>query len=291
VHEFTPGESEKLKLRGHLFAVISTSHTEQGVDTIAAGRELLARFHEEYYGSAEGKPFNVLKGATQKVADEFRGTWGDVEIVAAAFVDNVVYSAAIGGGGVMISRNGSLGKILESENDQVVVASGYPLAGDVILLATKAFFDKVPHGMIKAALSASTPGDSIETLGPMVLGTENQGNLGATVIKFEENKETEPVFAEGVSESNFKNTPMFIEKIQGALNNIFKKNPQRNIYLKTEPVEEVSPKSKKLTFTIAAILLFLLAVSIGFGIRQKHINDLKNTKGFSNKRAMKLIRL
>jgi hypothetical protein len=277
VHEFTPEDPVKLKLRGHLFAIVSTSHTEQGIDTITAGRELLTRYHEEYYGNLEGKPFNVLRDATQKVADEFRMNWGDVEIVAASFVDNVVYSAAVGGAAVMIFRNGALGKILESEKEKVIVASGYPQSGDVILLATKAFFEKVPHGVIKAALSAKTPEDAVETLGPMVLGAEGLGNLGATIIKFEEKAGTEPVFAgESDKTVSFRNPPAFMEKVQGFIGNFFKKLPQKKIYLKAEQASEISPQSKKLTFTIAAILLALLAVSIGFGIRQKRINDLKN---------------
>jgi hypothetical protein len=276
VHEFTPDDADKLKLRGHLFAIISTSRTEDGIDTITAGRELLTRFHEEYYGNLEGKPFNVLKDAVQKVADEFRHGWGDVEIVAAAAIENVVYSAAIGGSGVMIFRNGSLGKILESTKDEVIVASGFPQGGDVILLATKTFFDKVSHGVIKAALSAKTPEDSIETFAPTVLGAENLGNLGAAVIRFEESEQTEPIFVPEVSKPNFKNPPAIMEKVQDFFSNFLKRIPQRNIYLKTEPVEEVSPQSRKLTFVVAAILLLLLIVSIGFGIRQKGINDLKN---------------
>ncbi len=278
VHEFVPDDIEKFKLRGHLFAIVSTSHTEQGIDTISAGRELLTRYHEEYYGNLTGKPFNTLRDATQKVADEFRRSWGDVEIVAAVALDNVVYSAAVGGAAVMIFRNGALGKILESSQDQVITASGYPQDGDVILLATKTFFDKTPHGVIKAALSAKTPEDSIEMLGPMVLGEDNLGSLAATVIKFEEKTEISPVFAPEVSESvkPIKNPSVFTEKIQGAIGNFFKKLPRRNIYIKTEPQEEISPQSKKLTFTAAAILLVLLAVSIGFGIRQKNSNDLKN---------------
>jgi hypothetical protein len=276
VHEFTPDDSVKLKLRGHLFAIISTGRTEAGIDTITAGRELLTRFHEEYYGNLEGKPFNILRDAIQKVADEFRYSWGDVEIVAVAVVENVVYSAAIGGSGVMIFRNGSLGKILESVKDKVVTASGFPQVGDVILLATKTFFNKISYGVIKAALSAKTPEDSIETFAPMVLGAESLGNLGATVIKFEEKGETEPIFAQETPKSNFKKPLAFVEKIQDTLGAFFKKIPQRGIYLKTEPTEEISPQSRKLTFMVAAILLLLLVVSIGFGIRQKKINDLKN---------------
>lgn len=276
VHEFTPEDPTKFKLRGHLFAIVSTNHTEQGIDTIAAGRELLTRYHEEYYGNLEGKPFNILRSSTQKVADEFRHTWGDVEIVATAFVDDVEYCAAVGGAVVMIFRNGALGKILESEKEQVVTASGFPQAGDVILLATKSFIEKVPQGVIKAALSAKTPKDSIETLAPIVLGAESPGNLGVTVIKFEERSDTETVITPEPVEPKFKSSLTVKEKLQGFIGSIVKRIPRKNIYIKTEPVEEVSPQSKKLTFTIAAILLFLLAVSIGFGIRQKKINDLKN---------------
>ena len=276
VHEFTPEDPVKFKLRGHLFAIVSTNHMEQGIDTIAAGRELLTRYHEEYYGNLEGKPFNILRSSTQKVADEFRHAWGDVEIVSAAFVDNVVYSAAVGGAVVMIFRNGTLGKILESEKEQVVTASGFPQSGDVILLATKSFFEKVPQGVIKAALSAKTPEDSIEILGPIVLGAESMGNLGVTVIKFEEKQMEEPVFVPEPVEPKFKSSLTIKEKLQGFIASVVKRIPRKNIYIKTEQVEEISPQSKKLTFTIAAILLFLLAVSIGFGIRQKKINDLKN---------------
>lgn len=276
VHEFTPDDPEKLKLRGHLFAIISTGHTEVGIDNIAAGRELLTRFHEEYYGKTEGKPFNVLGDATQKVADEFRNSWGDVEIVAAAVVGNVVYSAAVGGAGVMIFRNGSLGKILESGEGKVITASGFPRVGDVILLATKTFFERTSHGVIKVALSVKTPEDSVETFGPMLLGSENVGNLGAVVIKFEEKEQIESVFVPEVSKPILKTSPAFMEKFQNALGNFLKKIPQRGIYLKTEPSEEVSPRSRKLTFVVAAILLFLLVVSIGFGFRQKKINDLKS---------------
>jgi hypothetical protein len=267
VHEFTPDDPDKLKLRGHLFVIVSTNHTESGIDTITAGRELLTRYHEEYYGKLEGKPFNVLRDATQKVADEFRQTWGDVEIVAASFVDNVVYSAAVGGASVMVFREGALGKILESGADQVITASGYPRNGDVILLATKSFFQIVSQGVIKAALSAPAPEDSIETLGPIALGAQSPGNLGAAIIKFEERLETtvpqEQIIKPTIPKSNF-------------FTDLLKKIPKRNIYLKVDSPEEISPQSKKMTFTIAAILLGLLAVSIGFGIRQKSINDTKN---------------
>jgi hypothetical protein len=76
VHEYLPKDEEKLKLRGHLFAVIATSgkgvsgpdlrfresqgsekgpRPGGGVESVAAGRELLTRLHEEYFGSTAAR--------------------------------------------------------------------------------------------------------------------------------------------------------------------------------------------------------------------------------------------
>ena len=245
IHEFAPQDFETLKLRGSLFTVVSTN-------SASLDNELYTRFHEEYYGDLDSKPFNALKNAIQKVANEFEKTWGATEIVATTFVSGVIYSAAIGGSRVMILRNGSLGSILESNSDQVIVASGFPKAGDVIFSATKSFFEKIPYSVIKGALSRTNPTESMESFGPMISGFTNQDNIGAVIIKFEEKKNI------------------------SLIENIINKFPKKNIYLKREPVEQVSPQSKKLTFFVAAILLFLLAVSIGFGIHQKNLIDLKS---------------
>src|SRR5688572_14364787 len=96
VHDFVPDDIEKQKVRGHLFAVVATKKVVEGVETVAAGRELLSRLHEEYFGNLEEKPFNALKNATEKVIQEFKNTWGDVEIAACAVVNDVVYSASGG---------------------------------------------------------------------------------------------------------------------------------------------------------------------------------------------------
>lgn len=282
VYEFIPQDLEKIGLRGSLFVVISTNHGEDGIDTITAGRELLTRFHEEYYGNTQAKPFNSLRDATQKVADEFRSIWGDVEIVSAAVVNKIVYSTAVGGGGVMILRNGILGKILESNDQQVISASGFPQIGDSILLATKAFFEKIPLGMIKAGLSAQTAKDSVEIFGPAVLGVQNSGNLGAIVIKFYDDLLVTP--GEITDQKEDQTREMVKDKIklptigelQNKIKSFFSNRPKRNIYIKTGSLEEVSSQSKKMTLTVGAILLILLIVSIGFGIRQKKINDLKS---------------
>ena len=122
IHEFAPEDRQKLAARGKLFAVVATTRLGEaftGVDEIAAGRELVARLHEEYFGDLTTKPFKALSHAVEKVADEFVKTWGNVEIVASALVGNIVYSAAFGGGRILISRKGAIGNILSSGDDSI----------------------------------------------------------------------------------------------------------------------------------------------------------------------------
>jgi DNA-binding beta-propeller fold protein YncE len=277
VHEYTPDDPERVRVRGRLFAVMATSKTQEGIDTITSGRELIGRLHEEYFGNLEAKPFDCLKNAIQKVADEFKGVWGDVEIAASAFVDGVIFSVATGGSRVIICREGALATILESQSE-VISASGYPKEGDLILLATKAFFQKIPLEVIKTALTSGSTERAAETFNPLVHGEEGNGNLGAAIMKFEAQ---EPVQSESqdVASPAIQNSEPKIslkQKVTSFFDKIGKKFPARSIYIKSPMGDEVSSQSKKMTFSIGVILLVILIVSIGFGIRQKRINDIKN---------------
>jgi hypothetical protein len=276
-HEFTPDDPIKFQLRGSLHVVISMGRTGDGIDLIASGREILGRLHGEYYGNNEGGAFNSLKNAVEKIMKEFGSKWGEIEIAAASVVGDVVYSVGGGGGGVMILRDGSLATILESLTGQTVIASGYPKKGDKIILGTRAFFKNISQGVIKAALSSPSSADAVDLLAPVIHSLENSGDIGAIVMDFKaktflnESQISKPLSVEQ-KKFEIKISP----KIKEWLNKFKFNLPQKNIYVRQETADEVSPQSKKMTFTIAIILLVLLGISIGFGIRQKNINNLKN---------------
>jgi hypothetical protein len=286
VHEFAPDDPEKLRLRGRLFAVVATKKVEDSsgsIDTIAAGRELIARLHEEYFGNLEEKPFNALKGATEKVIEEFKSSWGDVEIAVCAVVGDVAYSAAGGGPQVVICRKGALATILATK-DEVASASGYPQKGDVMLLATKSFFEKISPGVIKGALESDSPEAAAETFAPMIHSEGSQGTLGAVVIKFDGKGEplTEFQPQTSVLPSESTGTPekaqtasVLKQKLTKAVENVLKLIPKRGVYVKAGVEDEVFSQNRKLTLSVGIILLLLLLVSVGFGIRQKGINDLR----------------
>jgi hypothetical protein len=272
VYEFVPEDPDKILRRGKLYSIISTKKADSGIDSIAAGRELIGRLHEEYFGSSDDKPFNTLRNAVQTVITEFGQKWGDVEIAVCAQVAGVVYSAAGGGSRVIIARGGATATILAS-SDEVIAASGYPKLGDIILLATKSFFERIPVDTIKTALASATPQLVAEAFSPIVMGADGNGTVGAIVIKFDGSEEPQNISVSPEIPPPEKPAFDIKKKFSAFFTNVFKKIPQRSIYIRSGMGDEATSKSRKLTFSVGVILLVILVVSIGFGIRQKSIND------------------
>ena len=282
VHEFKPEEEEKLQKRGHLFAVFSTKKKEEGLDSVTSGRELLSRLHEEYFGNMDIQAFIALKNAVAKVSDEFSKTWGDVEISTVVLLEDVVYSAAVGGGKVAIYRDGAIATILESGGLETIAASGYPKEGDYIILGSKLFFENIPLGTLKASLEGPDLSSSIESLAPQVSANENSGNMGAVVIGFgkkiilEAIREALPI-KESASVIKSKTTMLFqntIKKIAGIVTKVV---PERKIYVREKRLDDQAGVGRKTTFYVGIVLLILLFVSIGFGIKQNLTKRYKST--------------
>ena len=182
--------------------------SDNEIYVLSCDSELSKKLRQSYHNKLGETPFNALIASVRE--SELK------EVAACVFSNKVIYSAAKGGARIGIIRNGSAATILQSENENVISASGYPKEGDLLKLSLT--------------------------------------NLQSETLEI--------------------NTPTF--KPINIFKNFLQKIPQRNIYLRNEETPDISAESKKLSFTIAAILLGLLAVSIGFGIRQKGINDTKN---------------
>lgn len=282
VHEFKPEDEEKLQLRGHLFAVISTSKSEEGINSVASGRELLTRFHEEYFGNTAVSTFTALKGALEKVISEFQSSWGEVEISACAIVSGIVYSAAGGGAQVAVFRDGMFAKILESTKEMVVSASGYPRNDDILILSTRNFFETVPVGVMRASFSGKNLTAAVEAFAPIVYSRKDLGNLGAVFVGFSEENQAEVKLPKKIVGEEKNRIVSNLISFGNTLKNIIASKiktgfPERKIYVGTEPYEEdVVPQTKKNVVFVGILLLVLLVVSIGFGIRQQRIKSLKS---------------
>jgi len=283
IYDFKPDEPEKLKLRGHLFAVIATSQASSGLENVVAGREIISRLHEEYFGKTETTPFNALKLAVEKVIGEFSSQWQEIEIAAIAHLEGVVYSAASGGSQVSILRNQMFAKILVSPIGQTVSASGYPQEGDVVFIGTKKVFTGTDDSQIKSALESLDPKIAAEQVAMLIHSQKEESMLGALIIKFSSQEPSESVVmapvenqtTQGISWFN-KATGGFKGFVNKVSTQIGKKLPQKRIYIKNDVVGDFQATEKKgVTFSVGIILLVLLIVSIIFGVRQKNLKEEK----------------
>jgi len=279
VHTFSPADEEKQRLRGELLAVLSLSGLGEGVEAVAAGREIIARLHEEYYGHLEEKALVQLKQAVKKVCSEGAAEAG-VEIGAVAIVGNVLYAALAGEGQLVLQRDSQIGVVLQgpgqtdgSEEKLVATASGYLHHGDLFLLGTGEFFKTVAAGVLKAALAADSPEEVTEALAPAIHGRTESGTVAAVVCRVEEESEKESVGLTPLKEEvkpiqkKEKKWLRLEEKIKEVWQAFQNRLGEKAIYLRQgiSHREERSPRAKKTTLTVASILVVLFVISVFLG--------------------------
>lgn len=262
-YTFSPTDREKLNLRGQFLAVISLTGLANGENKIVmGGREVIARLHEEYYGSLVSSPFEQLKRAVEKVYREGAAE-AKIEIGAAVLKENVLYLALIGGGKVVLERDGQLVTLLSSDSSasSVVAASGYLKENDLFLLGTSQLFETISWGLLQAALVSLSPIQAAEMLAPAICGREQEGLMAGLLAIVE--KES-PVQIETIPT---KTPPK--KWLISALRTSAEKL-KRVIAPVSRKLMQIKPKkSKKTLFTVAFILFLLLGVSVFFGAKQR----------------------
>ncbi|HTK03159.1 MAG TPA: hypothetical protein VL401_00070 [Alphaproteobacteria bacterium] len=86
-----------------------------------------------------------------------------------------------------------------------------------------------------------------------------------------------------ILEANNLNSTLIVEKPKTFeftfLNKLLQKLPKKQIYVNPVVEDDITSDNKKLTFSVGLILLIILAVSIGFGVHQKKVNDTKKQYG------------
>ncbi len=283
VHDFTPDDSLTQQKRGRLIAVISMRPNDEnvslGVDAVALGREIITRFQEEYFKESSLTTYNALKNSVEKISNEFSKD-GEVQIAAGVVKNNVLYTAAAGGGRVSIVRKNLLASILNSTKEQSIAASGYPKNSDRVIFATGTFFEIFAEGTLNAAFQKDSVEEALESLAPTMHNISKKGSAGAVVLEFFEVQEQ----IESIENTKVEEFIATQEKVsflpkEGALNRLKSKItssfPSRSLYVKRETPEEVG-KRKKVTLVIGVALLLLLIASIFLGLRQKKTQEKEN---------------
>ncbi len=279
VHSFIPEDEEKRKKRGILLAVFSFSNGE-GTEAVATGRELLSRFHEEYYGETEAKVFTRLKATIIKIDEEFTRPERNLEIAACVIIENLAYLAVKGKGKILLKRDSVFQTLVEGEEIDIETASGQVKEGDLMLLGTSFLFQILPEGRLKAALANETPEEVVEAMAPTILGQKEMARASSLVVLIQKEKEEvepEPIavktekpplvplkfqpraFFKGIEE-RLKQIPL---KLPGGVSRLYLRQKEREL------------KQKKMILTVAVILIILLGVSVVFGSRSHETNQKK----------------
>lgn len=272
VHTFFPEDAEKKEKRGGLLAVLVIKEVSEGVEAVAVGREILGRLHEEYYGSLEGSAFEGLGKAVEKVCRENR----NLEITAVSVLGDVLYLAVCGQGRVILIREKKTGLVLSGEEGALVkTASGYIRDNDFFLIGSKAFFETVAEGVLRAVLESGSPNEAVEILAPIILGREDLPDAAAVLSQFkkEEGPAIEPMAETETSFSaTVKETVVPTEVKTSFLKNFFSKiklPPAKKFFVRRPP----GNRRKKLYLVAVFVLATALIASLIYGLKSNSQNE------------------
>lgn len=281
---------ETEKERGFLFVVIKIKSRSGELDTITTNREILGFLQDKYYGNVTLSSFNALKKAVEDTLTAFSSKY-ELVISAMASVRDVVYTAVSEDGLVVIYRRQSLSKILVGKRG-VVVASGYPKEGDVLILTNKEFFTSVSEMETRDTLKLTEESNGLVDLNKAVRDLKNlqearsKEDTAAYLIRFGSTENIEKVKVEAaqietddpIVRSGLIRTKRvsFLSQISPAsIKNYLTNIGGRERLAIDESVEAQVELNKKrrATMSVGIITLILLVISIGFGVYQKNEKD------------------
>lgn len=310
VHTFKPSDKKLFSL-GQLFLVVELSALESSEDAAldmpSFGKEVIQRFHEQYYGVEEKdkSAFDRLAEAMGEVSREFDQVAS--QLVAGVVLPTkisgklgVLYLAGIGSGSAMLLRDGRLYRVLVSGRSkeahgsgEVVTVSGFMHDDDVLVLGTGEFFNLVSPAIFKKALLLHDPPEISSALALYVHGSEDSSGMAAVIVKI--GKELRPVTVsetgrEEIEAAEALETVAVEEpEVQGGFFGLVKGGVRGGwsrvirgagrlrgrptATLMQEPGEIVvrgeESRRRRLMFSIAFSLLILLGISILFGWRRR----------------------
>ncbi len=255
VHHFLPDKKDKFLKRGELILLVSLGEISDSQPTAAVGREIISRFHEEYYGNLEKKPMAALEEAAKKVAQEKSQYFDrpqEISFVCLVIWKNIAYLLVYHQGKILLRREKETVQILDGLDKNPASASGFIKTDDIYVLGTTDFFSKLPSAIIDSGLSEGDLEKIIEIWAPVVHAREDQGRLGAVIIKIG-NQQKNPQFVESEPKETIVNKKK--KKII--------KVPQLNFGFIRSFLNKIS------SLSIAVGFLILLGVSIIFGWRKR----------------------
>ncbi len=263
----------------NFYLALSVQEPEESDTPITQiGKETLEKLQREYF-SLDEKNLDSIKKAVENTVDSLPKEI-NLSLTFATNVDSTLYIVIASAGQVRIKRGEKIGIIAKGEPDQVLAFSGPLENGDLILLETQGFAEKISHQLLKESSTSSFLNEIAENLAPHlqenIQGTESaillqvanpQGELQETAeMNSKEDTEgtelnqtvsasTEKASAEKIPEPELKEEKMPRKEIlKDNLLAVLRSLPSPKIIFAT------LASRKKLLIGLAVLLLLLLLI-------------------------------
>lgn len=273
VYSFSPDVGKK----ENLIVAITLNNISSGIAGIELGREVLAKIQKAYFGE-EGGILERLEKTVKEVSREFSSL--GPELAASVFCEGFVYFCILGGGKVLLWRelaNGQkkLIKLLGGEGVDVCSLSGRAVFGDMFLFGTKGFSTIGTDSFSKAVAGAVTPQEVADELLPSIHRDGSAGVAGVVVAPVTKASQDEDPQDEILQK---KEKPLSVRpKSSGFVPGIFKKwlvfiaskLPEKGVYVRK------GSTPRRTAISVGVILIVLLLISIGLGIKQKGLKQFQ----------------
>jgi len=246
---------------GKLYAVLALERepqeqeveVETELDLNIVGKETLEALENEFF-SLENKDLEGIKSAVEKASTKL-SSGIKASLVVAAENGNILYIAIKGKGKVDLKRQGQIGTVLESSDEnEIKTGSGFLEDSDVLILQTPQFSELVPKDVLVGSIDSQTPSEIAETLAPTV----HQGGKGGAASIILKYKDEAPPSSPAETASPQAPTEESKAKIGlKIVNNYFF---QAKNLIKERGINIPSlPHSKKVLLTVGLILVLVFA--------------------------------
>jgi hypothetical protein len=271
VHEFILPES-------HVYILIAKNES-QSIDpntlwsgqsaTVASIKETLLEIEQQM---AKEDSSSFLKQSLGKLLDKYSIHGNQFQVVAARVGSGTITCITSTGPVILLLRRGQLIKLNQTKA-RLVSVSGQVHEGDTYLLSSRSFIKQFPLGVLKAALSLSTPLAVTEHLAPTIMSLEDP-TAAALCLKFaseevvEQTVEPHPVaenIARYVPETGVK------ASLVRFIDSLLTKIPQKRMYVNPIDRQFAANSRRKAPVFIGFALLAVLSLSVVAGIQRRGV--------------------
>jgi len=187
VHDFTPEDEGRARTLGRLVAVVCIRvGSENAVDIVSTGREVLSRLHELYYGETGGEAESGINDRLKRAVERLEEEYGGIELGMMVLEGDRLHMTAIGGVKAWAREGGKEGWLIGQEpaGDRVRVLTGQVREGMTIVVGNPKFWQELPEGVMRAVAAREVEGaeELAEAVGSVLFGRrKSEGEVGVVI--------------------------------------------------------------------------------------------------------------